>query len=137
MTRTLIARAALLALLACAPTGRADDVPALTPELLAGSYGPAGYVASLDLDAEGGYECMVVTGMTPDGCITFEGAGMSSGRWTLDDETITFTPTTDESHLAFKLAGASAVVSGLGLKLRAEGKDYELARKHGPPATDG
>jgi len=132
MTPRLLVLLLSLGLLGCAqaPEGRSGGAPAqaLSVESIAGTYGPAEGIASLELGTDGSFECLVLVGMTADGCGTFEGAGVSEGRWTLRGETIAFEPR-DEPDLKVSLVGATAVVAGEGILLTTGAKQIALERQ--------
>lgn len=113
------ALALLIAVLGCAPRDAAPAAAELSPADVAGAYGQAGNVGSLDLAGDGSfsYTCFVMNGVTVDGCATFAGAGVSQGTWELVDGLVTFTPTSEPPDLVVKLAEASARPAGDGLVL--------------------
>lgn len=121
MRSTLLAPLVLL-LPAC------DRGPA--PEVV-GVYGPAGFLVDLRLERDGSYEALFLTGLTADGCGTFEGAGLSTGRWARRGGRLAFEPELEKPGLVRSMAGATAVVTALGLELELEGEERFLPRREG------
>ncbi len=94
-----------------------------------GSYGPWTPIASLELQATGEYECLVLAWVTADGCGTVEGNGTSCGSWRLSGGEIQFLPIAEARDLVLTFTGATAVPTKEGLLLTLEGQDYPLPRQ--------
>ena len=110
-------------------SGNAEpELRATTRADITGNYGDSGSIGYLTLGADGTYECMVLNGMTVDGCGTVEGSGLSIGSWDFEGGSVSFVPVHEPDDLVVKLAGASAVPSGNGLVLTIGESVHFLAR---------
>ena len=93
---------------------------------LAGNYGWNGLLEELSLERDGSYSLWVSNGVTEEGCGNIEGSGVSRGYWSLEHETIQFTPEFESPGLAVPLQGACAEGLGNGLVLCFGGEEYYL-----------
>lgn len=98
-----------LAALSCSAEGTAEVPPPRTTAAdVVGLYGAGAGIAHLELGADGRYEGLVLTGLTMDGCGTFEGAGTSAGTWSLAGDALTFAPEREPADLAVRFAEVRA-----------------------------
>ena len=134
----------------CSPREHESDPASVVPEVsptresLVGAYVESAFhrdgtpapgfpiMASLRLMPDGGFDCMILNGITADGCGTFEGAGTTGGRWTYRDGTVTLEPRATREKLAISLAGAVAQVRDGDLVFQVDGRERWLvpAAKH-------
>ena len=113
--KRLILIAALAATTGCSFRGSAPEPSPATPTEIAGHYGQSGHIGFLDLYANGEYECFVVNGMSLDGCMTFEGAGVSRGSWVLKDGALAFVPMSEPARDAIEAQAILTVPVRSGL----------------------
>ena len=84
----------------------------------------------LELNEDGTYTCFVMNGVTPGGCATFAGAGVSVGTWTEDDGTVTLIPDQPPPERAVDFDGARAEVSRDGsLTLRTKNRTHWMIKE--------
>lgn len=119
---------ALLLLVTACGAGSTPHAP--HPPELVGEYKSEqiSCFSTLRLQAGGSFEAEVWTGLTEEGCGTFEGAGGSTGTWRLAGGRIVFSAVREHAGLALKYSGASAQPSARGLLLSSGGKEYDLVR---------
>jgi hypothetical protein len=113
----------------CSPHVEAPAAPRLAASEIVGRYGSSGPIGYLTLEPDGEYECLVLNGVTVDGCGTFVGSGLSKGTWAIGGEAVSFTPTAEPPDLVLELATASATPSDGGLLLVVKGDEHQLARE--------